>query len=214
MRSVLLAASFPPRNYREHADTHEIAAAVKALLGALFHRGWGLVFGGHPSISTLVLSMAEEYGKADGIVIYQSGYFRNHISPGTRALVERGYGRLRLVDEDPTERAPGPDEIVDPRACPLSLTRMRRQMVGDPTVHALILVGGDTGIGEELTLFLESSSGAVRPILPVGAPGGRARELLHNAVAPGLEDEISQALAASRNYHWLCGKLMDYLSRR
>jgi len=87
-RAILLAASYPPREYKSKADSHEIAAAVKALVGAVFQQGWTLVFGGHPAVSPLILMIAREYGQKNRVVIYQSRYFFHHISPATRALTD------------------------------------------------------------------------------------------------------------------------------
>lgn len=217
-RAVLLAASYPPRDYRTRADSQEIAAAVKALLGAVFARGWQLVFGGHPTISPLVLMIAREYGEKHRVAIYQSSYFRHHLTPGTRALVEEGYGQIEWVPEDPDEPAPGPDAVVNPVNSPRSLSAMRLRMVAHPGLTALVLAGGDTGLLEEARLFRQASDrmrepSGLRPILPIGGPGGVAQEMGPEAHAPGLEPELFFALQHSRNYLFLCSRLLGYLER-
>lgn len=209
-RAILLAASYPPREYRSKADSHEIAAAVKALAGAIFQQGWTLVFGGHPAVSPLVLMIARAYGQKNRVVIYQSAYFVHHTSPATTALTEEGYGKIELIPNDPTEMPPSPLGQVDSTNCPKSLSTMRGQMVSHPGIAGLVLIGGDTGIRQELDIFSEKNGDL--PIIPIGAPGGMARELVSETRAFGLAPEVFEALPASRNYLTLCTRIVRYLA--
>jgi hypothetical protein len=209
-RAVLLAASYPPREYKLKADSQEIAAAVKALMGAVFQQGWRLVFGGHPAISPLVLMIAREYGRKQAVVIYQSAFFRNHIPAATAELAHEQFGGLEFVDSDAREPLPIPDEPPDPTKCPLSLLAMRRAMIGHPSIAGLVLIGGDTGLQQEFELFREMRSDL--PVIPIAAPGGIASELRDFAYTPGMDDRLRSALAQSRNYSFLFSRIMHYLS--
>jgi hypothetical protein len=211
-RALLLSASYPPREYMERSDTHEIAAAVKALAGAVFQKGWTLVFGGHPTISPLVLMIAREYDCKDRVVIYQSAYFKHHISPAVQSLAFEHYGHVELVRNDPGEPPPGPDEELNPARCPRSLALMRESMMKHPEIAALVLIGGDTGVRQELDLFAQKHEDL--PMIPIGAPGGIARELVHERRVPGMKDSTAEALATSRNYMTLCTELVRYIASR
>ena len=210
--AILLAASYPPRSYHEKADSHEIAAAVKALAGAVFQRGWTLVFGGHPTISPLILMIAREYDRRNRVVIYQSRYFTNHIGPATRALLSEHYGEIVEVPNHPSEPPPAAGERLDPTRCPLSLALMRESMIKHPGIAGMVLIGGDTGVRQELELF--KLRHRELPVIPVGAPGGIARELLQERRVPRMEPAISGALESSPHYLTLCTGIMRYLAPR
>jgi len=211
-RAIVLAASYPPRDYASKADSHEIAAAVKALAGAVFQQGWHLIFGGHPAVSPLILMIAREYGEKNRVVIYQSEYFTHHMSPATRALTQEGFGQIAWVPNVVTEMPPGPDDSVDPTKCPDSLSAMRKRMIMHPSVSGLVLVGGDTGLRQEIDLFRTARRGL--PIIAIGAPGGIARELVPESRIPGMAPALKNALATSRNYLTLATKIVSYINSR
>jgi hypothetical protein len=207
--AVVLAASYPPRDYKSRADSHEIAAAVRALTGAIFQQGWTLVFGGHPAVSPLILMIAREFGQRDRVAIYQSAYFQHHIGPATRALTSENFGKIVFTPNFESEIPPALQAPVDPTKCPKSLEIMRRQMIQHPGVVGLVLIGGDTGLRQELELFAEAHPQF--PIVPIGAPGGIARELVGKMHAPGLQPDLQKELAESHNYFTLSSKLVRYL---
>jgi len=209
-RAIVLAASYPPRTYKERADSHEIAAAVKALAGAIFQQNWLLVFGGHPAVSPLVLMIARQYGRKDQVVIYQSAYFQHHITPATKALAAERYGEIVFIPNHPSEMPPDPDEPVNPTKCPKSLTAMRIGMMDHPGIAGLVLIGGDTGLEQELALFANQKQ--FLPIIPIGAPGGIAREFAGKTRAPGMASALLDALPVSRNYLTLSTQIMRYLA--
>ena len=208
-RLVVLAASYPPREYKLKADSHEIAAAVKALLGAVFQQNWKIIFGGHPSISPLVLMIARDYGRKDSVAIYQSGYFSNHIGAATLSLAQEQFGEIVLIPNDPSELPPPPDETPDPTKCPRSLSAMRIAMFSRPNIAGLVLIGGDSGVWQEADQF--RSALPHRPIIPIGSPGGAAKDLIDSAYVPNMDLELRSAIATSRNYLFLCSRIIRYL---
>ena len=208
--AVVLAASYPPREYKSKADSHEIAAAVKAFIGAVFHKGWRILFGGHPTISPLVLMIAREYGRRGSVTIFQSAYFKNHPGAATQSLAAEHFGRIVLIPNDPAEPIPKRDELADPTKCPKSLSAMRGAMLSEPNIVGLVLIGGDTGLGEELALFRTIMP--KRPVIPIAAPGGIASELLDRAHTPEMDERLRTALNGSRNYTFLCARIVNYLN--
>lgn len=205
-RFVVLGASYPPRTYTSRADSHEIAAAVKAFIGAAFQQNWKIIFGGHPTISPLVLMIAREYGTKDSVLIYQSKFFANHLGPATLSLARERYCEIILTENDPREIPPQADETPDPTKCPKSLLVMRKAMLSHSNIDALVLIGGDTGLIEEFELFRTMLPS--RPIFPIGFPGGAAREI----VPVRVDHDLQAALAGSRNYLSLCSRIMQRLT--
>ena len=205
-RFVVLGASYPPRAYTSTADSHEIAAAAKAFIGAAFQQNWKILFGGHPTISPLVLMIAREYGTKHSVLIYQSKFFANHLGPATLSLAREQYGEIILIENDLREAPPRADETPDPTKCPKSLLLMRKAMLSHSNIGALVLIGGDTGLIEEFELFRTMLPG--RPIFPIGFPGGAARD-----IAPvRVDHDLQAALVGSRNYLFLCSRIMQRLS--
>ena len=211
-RFLILAASYPSREYKSGADSHEIASAVKALIGAAFHQGWRIIFGGHPTISPLILMIAREYGQRRSVLIYQSNYFAGHLGQATMDLTREEFGEIVVVPNDPIEVPPGPLEIPDPTECPRSLLAMRRAMFSRSDIGGLILIGGDSGLREEFDLFRVMLPG--QPTVPIGFPGGAASELLDWAQLQDMEPKLRAALKGSRNYTYLCAQIIRYVSTR
>ena len=62
---VFLSASFPradrTRRYFASADPDELTQAIVAAAQTIFFAGASVVFGGHPSISPLIMMLAEEH---------------------------------------------------------------------------------------------------------------------------------------------------------
>jgi SLOG cluster3 family len=206
--AVVLSVSYAPREYK--ANSHEIAAAVKALSGAIFQQNWTLVFGGYPAIFPLILTIAREYGQRHRVMIYQSEYFRSHVGPGTLALLEEGYGNMEQVPNDPSELPPGPLETIDLTKCSKSLGVMWQQMIKHPRLCGLVLIGGDFGLLPELELFKSTHQNL--PVIPIRAPGGIAREF--EARIPGWPPFTLAELAASRYYFTLSTRIVRYLGSR
>jgi hypothetical protein len=197
-RFVFLAASYPTREFKELADSQEIASAVKALLAATFHAQGKIVFGGHPSISPLVLMMAREFGRRGSIRIYQSQVFDGSLSEATLRLRDEGFGEIISTDIDFRER-PLLSVTPNPKDFPRSLTIMREEMLSQTNTNpaGAVFVGGDTGLFEEQKLFSKQIPWA--PAYAVGAPGGAAKGLAED-MAQQDPTELRWKLAKSRNY--------------
>src|SRR5438045_3972849 len=96
-RSVFLSASYPSieraPEYFQTADPDEISHCIVAVARAVISADGRLVFGGHPSVSPLVLMIANEYARCrqgfqkdapPRILVYQSAVFDSHIPPATK----------------------------------------------------------------------------------------------------------------------------------
>ena len=181
---VFLSASFPSpaksaefhRTARPFEITDAVIAATRAVLGA----SGKLVFGAHPTVSPLVLSVAKdfagEFREAEGpaIHIYQTELYRNEIPEETRELESEGLGEIHMI--------PSVGEDLEE-----SLDVMRRDMLKRSRPMAGgIFIGGMEGVYKpgiatsEFALFKEYCAG--RPIYPIGAPGGASQILANRLV--------------------------------
>ena len=195
-RHVFLSASFPSGDRGEAVrpyDPFAVADAVTALVRAVLSRDGKLLFGGHPTITPLVLSIAMERGSKHSVDVFQSEWFRTQVTPETQRLSDLGFGRIHWIVSYPD---------LD-----RSLHAMRKQMLKFGRVAGAVFVGGMNGIEEEHRLF-----GRVLPDvprIPVRGPGGAAARLRTE------EAEVPEPLARrldSRVYPLLASKIVDYLS--
>jgi len=193
---VFLSASFPygeRANKFPEANPFEITEAIVALTRAVFGAKGKLVFGGHPTISPLVLAVGRDFAHfcADQgvdlllpfIYIYQSEHFRFDIPRETLQLEKEGIGKIIWVKSENTDREQ-------------SLRKMRIKMLREQKPVAGVFVGGMDGVydnkeyrynvGEfslftkycdEFHLFTKYCTG--KPIYPIGKTGGTSQTLLN-----------------------------------
>jgi hypothetical protein len=144
---------------------------------------FGLVFGAHPTISPLVLSVAAELERRDVIEIFQSRFYQDRIPAETMELVERGFGVLHWTDVVPGK---------NPKDDGPSLDLMREAMLGGEALAAGIFIGGMEGIFLESDRLSKRQPSTAR--LPVTAPGGAARQLKPSADA--IAERLARALGS------------------
>lgn len=196
--AVFLSASFPSGErgqiYRPY-DPEAIADAVVAITRAVLYDGGRLVFGGHPTISPLVLLIAAELGIKGRVDIFQTRYFEGKVPPETLELDKRGYGDITW-----TETVHGDREA--------SLEHMREQMLDRTDLIAGVFIGGMEGIPDEAELFAAAHANAW--IVPIQAPGGAVRQVEPRG---NLPNELVQVLTSNR-YPLVAWRLVQALSRR
>src|ERR1051326_4399648 len=110
---VFVSASVPSRpGWTEEARPSEIEEAIVSLARAVFARGGRLLFGGHPSVSFLISSVAGEYFEPDPsrlirpVITFQSELFRPFLPDETWLLYRMGWSSIewtpaRYVGRDP-----------------------------------------------------------------------------------------------------------------
>jgi hypothetical protein len=158
---VLLSASVPVvgrGDYFKSADPFLIQLAVRELVILLMRSGKKLIWGGHPAITPMVWAVCEdlEVRYAESIVLYQSQFFEEMYPDENQRFTNVVY-----VEAEPTVE--------------LSLTKMRRQMIGRRELEGAVFIGGMEGVLEELALYQELHPG--QPIVPVLATGGATLDL-------------------------------------
>jgi|GEM_PF-717515 len=172
-RSVFLSASIPEKrsSYPEF-EKREIIDAVVAFSRATLDSGGRLVFGGHPTISPLILHVATQERRRIGsqehlVDVYQSRWFEDVIPECTRRLVglEEVPGaqiaKLYYTPRMSTEKE--------------SLEEMRRIMLIERNPCCAIFIGGKDGIIEEFDMFTRYYTS--RPVYCIGSPGGSSCQL-------------------------------------
>ena len=169
MTSLFLSASVPDTasDYYKQCDPILIKAALCSFLETVLGRKH-IVFGGHPSISGLMLAACEETGTSkEALTIYQSSFFAGSI---------------------PEEFLQFAHFIATPAGSDLqtSLQIMRQRMLADHIYEAAVFIGGKEGILEEHQHFTRLHPNA--KVLALKSPGGAAA--LIEAPADTDDDEL------------------------
>lgn len=163
MKKVFLSASFPdPARTEESGPFHsaDIAAATSAVVEATLRANANLIFGGHPTISPLVLHVAAMLNSGSQVTIYQSEYFERHLTREVRRLVESEEAQLVF-----TKR--GPDLTTS--------LRILRQAMFSSLPDVGFFIGGMSGVKEEFELLSSANSQAA--CIAFRTPGGAASRL-------------------------------------
>ena len=172
MTRILLSASHPrgerARAFRPYSHPH-IDLAAAAVIEAIIERpDVVLRFGGHPSITPLVLDLANSYPGQQGerIELVYSAFFAHQYTDEMRRLAA-----IEGVSTTETPRAEAPD-VAAARAS--SLTTMR-EILTQPKIDGVFFIGGMDGLDEEFATVSERHPRAL--LYCFLAPGGRAATL-------------------------------------
>lgn len=192
---VFLSASFPSgeraRRFQS-IDPGEIADAVTAVVRAVLAGDGKLLFGGHPTITPLVLMIASELNRKAVVDVFQSRWFENQITPEVHTLAEAGYGCIHWTPK------------LESRE--LSLREMRRQMLClDQPIAAGVFVGGMEGIRDEFDQFGDMVPKV--PRIPLPGAGGAAAELPLDEATHILGDHMQ-----SRQYPFVASLMVERLA--
>ena len=170
---IFLSVSLPSadRHQKYYLNTNplNITNAVVSFIESILKRNGRIIFGGHPTISPLVLTVAKKFiailnSEKDPvrIYIYQSEMFKDKISKFTNELLDLRIGKIIWTEK-----------LNDSRE--KSLNHMRVQMLKEHNISAGIFIGGMEGIEEEFDLFKE-----IHPEIPmylIGSSGGATKIL-------------------------------------
>jgi hypothetical protein len=205
-RFLFLSASAPSRDLELYPRLQmEVEDAVIHLARAVLTKGGRLVFGGHPSISPLVASVAREYlppnasspRPARPIQIFQSDAYKRVIPPATSSLEDFGYASIHWT---PAKNGEEFDPEKDKSQCKSSLRFMREEMLKLEPL-AMVAIGGMDGVAEEAGLFLEKTAGRVFALRTTGGVSGELRkhtgEWLGRQDRPvfqGLQEQLEQRI--------------------
>ena len=192
-RHVFLSASFPSGKRGEEVrpfDAAGIADAVTAVVRAVLLSGGKLLFGGHPTITPLVLMIGTELRVHKAVDIFQSEWFQDQIPEEAWDLMKFDVGTIHW-----TKRC----ESIEK-----SLAEMRKQMIEFVWPAGAVFVGGMSGIWVEYELFGSMRPGV--PRIPIAGPGGAAARLpdVGTSVPEALKREMS-----SRHYPFVASLIVE-----
>ncbi|MCI0144155.1 hypothetical protein KNN17_21640 [Arthrobacter bambusae] len=163
MKTIFLSASFPePSRENESGPSYpsDIAAAAAATIEAALRAKGRLLFGGHPTISPIVLNIASMLRAGPQVTVYQSEYFRPQLTQEVQRLVDTEGASMILT--------PAGDDRKS------SLEVLRREMLAEP-IDVAFFIGGMSGIGEEFSALRRRNP--ILECLAYQAPGGFAARL-------------------------------------
>lgn len=156
MSSIFLSASVPNAGSEYYKDCNPvlIQSALRSFLFSVLGRKH-LVFGGHPSITPLILAVCEELGVENkkAVSLFQSKYFEKDF---------------------PVENSQFENLIITPRLDTLarSVAQLRKQMFATYTYDAAVFIGGKEGVKFEYKLFRRAFP--LAKVLTLKSPGGAA----------------------------------------
>jgi hypothetical protein len=174
---IFLSASVPDERrapeYAATSDSIAITAAVAALVHVVLGRRL-LVWGGHPAITPMIWTVAEDFRVDYGswVRLYQSFYFRDEFPEDNERFKNVTF--TDVIDKDRAK----------------SLRHMRERMFSEHAFQAAVFIGGMSGIVEEFKLFTAAHPRAtVLPILSTGGAVLVLAERLQN-VDPELSENL------------------------
>lgn len=193
---VFLSASFPSGDRGREVEPYDadaIADAVTAVVRAVLLSDGKVLFGGHPTITPLVLLIGTELRMQHSVDIFQSRWFEDDVTSETLRLVESEVGEIHWTPRLATLEA--------------SLHLMRDEMLAFVRPAAAVFIGGMSGIFEEYAILGRAHPGVLR--LPLAGPGGAAARL------PTNETELPRRLQgqlSSRHYPFAASLVIEALT--
>jgi len=171
MDAIFLSASMPEPNRPgfDTADPLLIHAAIRSFLTLALGRR-RIVFGGHPSITPMVLAACENFGLEylDCVSIYQSKYFTKEFPKYNDQFVN-----LNLVDAGKTKEE--------------SLRKLRETIFNENDFVGAVFIGGMEGVEAEYNYLRQLQPEAIS--IPIFSAGGVAAQLaVRNGKDPEPED--------------------------
>ena len=194
-RHVFLSASFPSGNRGDEVrpfDASAIADAVSAIVREVLLSDGKLLFGGHPTITPLVLMIGTELQVHNAVDIFQSKWFCDRITQETVSLAKSGVGTIHWT--------PRLESLSE------SLAAMRERMLRFVRPAGAVFVGGMSGILQEYELFGTLCPGV--PRIPISGPGGAAAQL------PSESENVPETLRTfcrSRHYPFVASMIVETL---
>ena len=187
--AVFLSASVPDPdspNFIRDADAVAVVSAVRALIFVLLGRK-PLIWGGHPSITPMIWSVAENLKTSytEWVKLYQSNFFEDKFPEQNKK-----FKNVEFVD-----RVDGKREE--------SLYNMRVRMFSKNSFSTAIFIGGMEGVLDEARLLSQISPET--QLIPILSTRGATQEVLEYSK---VSEEMLQRLETDVDYvllfHDLC----------
>ena len=192
--TVFLSASFPSGERGERFmpyDPSGIADAVSAFARAVLGNNGTLAFGGHPTITPLVLMISRELRVKESVIVFQSRWFEELRIPEVDEIEKEELGSIEWTRKE--------DDRGD------SLRIMRETMIRSRRYAGALFIGGMEGISDEYQMMKECWPDT--PCIPVWGPGGAAAKIAGDYNALGLA-----RFRGSRAYPFMALQFVDALA--
>lgn len=190
IKNIFLSASVPLQDrdplFFNTADVIAIRDSVIALASTvLSHEDYRLIWGGHPSITSLISIVLERYNlkMSSRVILYQSMWFEKFFPPQNEDVGDRKY-TSKKADRD------------------TSLREMRERMIGDNDFVAAFFIGGMEGVFDEYNMFKEYHKNI--PCFPIASTGAAAAMLFNEH-----KDEYDRKLMEELSYTHLYKELLN-----
>lgn len=199
---VIISGSFPDSIDLKYQQN--IIDALSIIVEEIFKRGGKIIFGSHPTFQGLIFEKAREFNSKDlkRVKLYVSKQFEG------RYDVEyfKENSEVFEIDKSLTkEQTP-------------SLTKMRKAMINDKEVRALICIGGKEkgesltivpGVDEEIALAKERGI----PVFVLGSTSGRSMELVKEGFEnPIVDEEECEEVTYGNNFKLIFETILDKIS--
>lgn len=162
IKNIFLSASIPSvdrsKEYYETVDVVAVRDAVIALASIVLPH-CRLIWGGHPSITPLIVAVLKNYGLIvnNHITLYQSDYFVNDFPEENKDIPH--YVCVPSIDNDKDA----------------SLALMRERMINDNDFYAAFFIGGMEGVEREYAMFCAAHPDA--KVFPLATTGAASRKI-------------------------------------
>lgn len=193
---IFLSASFPSGERGREVEPYDpsaIADAVTAISRAALLSDGHLLFGGHPTITPLILLIGTELEVKGRVDIFQSRWFEHQITDETWRLIRSEVGRIHWTQRRENLKS--------------SLHYMREEMLQSSRPAAAVFVGGMSGILDEYEAFGRLHQGV--PRIGLTGPGGAAARLPIEELPPSSRIDVT-----SRHYPFVASRIIDYVFER
>lgn len=175
MSHIFLSASVPSSDsdFYAECDPMLIQAALRTFLYTVLGRKH-LVFGGHPSISPLILAICEDLSvdNKSAVTIYQSTFFEEWAPKENSRFANLVQIRAASTRES-------------------SLDEMRKALLSHHAYEAAVFIGGQQGILDEYAMFKKRHPTA--KVLALRSPGGAAAKIASLEAASQTSPSVSDA---------------------
>ena len=187
--AVFLSASVPDPyspNFIRDADVVAVVSAVRALIFVLLGRK-PLIWGGHPSITPMIWSVAENLKSSytEWVKLYQSNFFEDKFPEQNKK-----FENVEFVDKVDGKREE-------------SLYNMRVRMFSKNSFSTAIFIGGMEGVLDEARLLSQISPET--QLIPILSTRGATQEVLEfSKVSKEMRHRLETDVDYVLLFHDLC----------
>lgn len=199
---VIISGSFPDSIDLKYQQN--IIDALSTVVEETLKRGGKIIFGSHPTFQGLIFEKAKEFnsGVLKRVKLYVSKQFE---------------GRYDVEYFKENSEVFEIEKALSGEVAP-SLTKMRKAMISDKEVRALICIGGKEkgtsltivpGIDEEIALAKEREL----PVFILGSTSGRSKKLIKEGFEnPIVKEEKREEVTHGNNFKLISETILDEIS--